>query len=165
MQLGLKNRLRLISLLPIVILISITSYFVLNSYHNYVTAQLLQDKLLENRELNKLVNNISRERGMTVMYLGNSSPNTLRSLVKQRDVVDEVFENYLKHVEKEEVLHDHSKGMENCHTCNNVKSIQTYMKNIVRNRNLVDAHQTNFQDVMKTSMEELSILLFHNLKR
>jgi len=147
MQLGLKNRLRLISLLPIVILISITSYFVFNSYHNYVTAQLLQDKLLENRELNKLVNNISRERGMTVMYLGNSSPNTLRSLVKQRDVVDEVFANYLKHVEKEEVLHNHSKGMENCHTCNNVKSLQTYMKNIVRNRNLVDEHQTNFKDV------------------
>jgi len=147
MQLGLKNRLRLISLFPIVILISITSYFVFNSYHNYVTAQLLQDKLLENRELNKLVKNISRERGMTVMYLGNSSPNTLRSLGKQRDIVDEAFQNYLKHVEKEEVLHNHSKGMENCHTCNNVKSIQTYMKNIVTNRNLVDEHQTNFKDV------------------
>lgn len=147
MQLGLKNRLRLISLFPIVILISITSYFVFNSYDNYVTAQLLQDKLSENRELNKLVNNISRERGMTVMYLGNSSPNTLRSLVKQRDVVDEVFENYLQHVNNEEVLHNHSSGMENCHTCNNVKSIQTYIEKIVTTRNLVNEHQTNFKDV------------------
>ncbi|MEJ2372872.1 MAG: hypothetical protein P8Y16_03610, partial [Sulfurimonas sp.] len=72
MQLGLKNRLRLISLLPIIILFSITSYFVYDSYENYRAAQLLQDRLAANKELNSLVNNISRERGMTVMYLGNS---------------------------------------------------------------------------------------------
>ncbi len=35
MQLGLKNRLRLISLLPILIIFSITSYFVYESFLNY----------------------------------------------------------------------------------------------------------------------------------
>ena len=88
MQIGLKNRLRLISLFPIAILLSITSYFVYNSYKNYRSAQILQNKLSENRQLNLLVNNISRERGMTVMYLGKSSQNTLRSLLKQRKIVD-----------------------------------------------------------------------------
>ncbi|MDQ7067236.1 MAG: ATP-binding protein [Sulfurimonas sp.] len=147
MQLGLKNRLRLISLLPIIILISISSYFVFNSYDNYIAAQLLQDKLSENRELNKLVNNISRERGMTVMYLGNSSPNTLRSLIKQRGVVDEVFEKYLQHVDSKEVLHDHSQGVSNCQTCNDVASLQTYFTKIIQTRKLVDEHKTNFKDV------------------
>ena len=39
MNLGLKNRLRLISLFPIVILLLVTSYVVYNSYNEYVIAQ------------------------------------------------------------------------------------------------------------------------------
>jgi hypothetical protein len=86
MHLGLKNRLRLISLFPIIILFSITSYFVYNSFNNYRSAQILQDKLSHNRELNSLINNISRERGMTVIYLAKSSQGTLSSLLKQRNI-------------------------------------------------------------------------------
>jgi len=98
MQLGLKNRLRLISLLPIILLFSITSYFVYNSYENYVAAQLIQDKLSTNRKLNELVTNISRERGMTVIYLGNASANTLKSLMKQRGIVDQKAKEYFNEV-------------------------------------------------------------------
>ena len=61
MQLGLKNRLRLISLFPILLLFSLTSYYVYESYKNFQAAQLLKDKLSENRDLNELVGNISRE--------------------------------------------------------------------------------------------------------
>ena len=147
MQLGLKNRLRLISLFPIVILFAITSYFVFNSYENYKAAQILQDRLSENRQLNSLVNNISRERGMTVMYLGNSSPNTLRSLVKQRKIVDEEEVSYKSHVKNKEVLHDHSAGTQNCKTCQNVQSLATAYEKIKKTRTLVDEHQTNFKDV------------------
>ena len=149
MQIGLKNRLRLISLFPIIILFAITSYFVFNSYNNYVAAQKLQDKLSENRQLNKVVNNLSRERGMTVMYLGNSSPNTLRSLVKQRKIVDGVVASYMQHVKSKEVLHDHSKGVENCPMCKNIESLTMVVDKIKKTRALVDAHQTNFNDVYK----------------
>ena len=149
MQIGLKNRLRLISLFPIIILFSITSYFVYNSYANYKAAQILQNKLSENRELNHLVNNISRERGMTVMYLGNSSPNTLRSLVKQRKIVDEATTQYLAHVKTKEVLHDHSHGIQNCQTCKNVQTVENSMIQIRKSRELVDQQQTNFKDVYK----------------
>jgi signal transduction histidine kinase/CheY-like chemotaxis protein len=147
MQLGLKNRLRLISLFPIIILISITSYFVYNSYENYKAAQVLQDRLSVNRELNDLVNNISRERGMTVMYLGNSSPNTLKSLVKQRKLVDEKEKLYFHHIKNQPKLHDHSKGKSNCLTCQMVSSLEAALKQIKANRKLVDAHETNFDDV------------------
>ena len=147
MQIGLKNRLRLISLFPIIILFAITSYFVFNSYANYKAAQLLQDKLSENRQLNVLVNNISRERGMTVMYLGNSSPNTLRSLVKQRTIVDEKEKLYMNHIKNKEVLHDHSNGMQNCQTCMNADSLAMSLTKIKKIRELVDLHQTNFKDV------------------
>jgi len=147
MQLGLKNRLRLISLFPIIILFGITSFFVFNSYENYKAAQLLQDKLSENRQLNDLVANISRERGMTVMYLGNSSPNTLRSLVKQRAKVDAKKSIYLNYVKNNTVLHDHSHGVEKCKTCTNLKSLSASLKEIENLRKLVDEHKTNFKEV------------------
>ena len=132
MQLGLKNRLRLISLLPIIILISITSYFVYNSYENYKAAQFLQDKLSSNRELNNLLRNISRERGMTVMYLGNSSPNTLKSLLKQRKIVDKQEALYFQHLQAKAQNND---------------ALVEAMHSIKHARTLVDTHQTNFEDI------------------
>jgi high-affinity nickel permease len=100
-KLGLKNRLRLISLFPIIILISITSYFVYDSYENYKAAQILQDRLSVNRELNELINNISRERGMTVMYLGDSSKSTLKALNKQRKIVDAKEQRYVQNIDNQ----------------------------------------------------------------
>ena len=147
MQLGLKNRLRLISLLPIIILFSITSYYVYNSYENYKAAQYLQNKLDANKELNDLVNNISRERGMTVMYLGNSSPNTLKSLVKQRKLVDEKAALYFQHISNNQALHDHSNGIASCATCNDVAQLKKAINKIRAVRALVDAQKTNFKDV------------------
>jgi len=143
MQLGLKNRLRLISLLPIIILFSITSYFVYNSYENYQAAQLLQNKLSENRQLNDLVNNISRERGMTVMYLGNSSPNTLRSLVKQRKVVDEKEAAYKKFIANKKS----TGNAQEIEMHKNLVTLTALLSKIKKTRTLVDAHQTNFEDV------------------
>jgi len=147
MQLGLKNRLRLISLFPIIILISITSYFVYNSYENYRAAQVLQDKLSINRELNDLINNISRERGMTVMYLGNSSPNTLKSLIKQRRIVDNKELLYLQHIKSEQKLHNHTAGESSCPTCKAVASLEKSLQAIKKMRKLVDTHQANFEDI------------------
>ena len=147
MQLGLKNRLRLISLFPIAILFTITSYFVYDSFTNHKLAQVLQEKLSENRLLNDLVGNISRERGMTVMYLGNSSPNTLRSLTKQRTIVDTKQSEYLNYTTNNPSLHDHSQGEATCATCNNIKAMSKSIATIVKIRSLVDEHQTNFKDV------------------
>jgi signal transduction histidine kinase/CheY-like chemotaxis protein len=147
MQLGLKNRLRLISLFPIIILISITSYFVYHSYENYKAAQILQDKLSVNRELNDLINNISRERGMTVMYLGNASKNTLKSLKKQRKIVDIKEMLYLNHIKNEAKLHQHSEGTQACPTCRSVASLEAALQEIKKIRKLVDAQQANFEDV------------------
>jgi len=147
MQLGLKNRLRLISLFPILILFSITSYFLYDSYANYRAAQLLMDKLTENRLLNELVGNISRERGMTVIYLGNASENTLKSLTQQRKIVNELQQKYLAHTKANEALHDHSHGDSNCPSCINIASISQSIEEIEKIRVLVDTQKTNFADV------------------
>lgn len=147
MQLGLKNRLRLISLLPIALLFTITSYFVYDSYNNYKMAEVLQEKLSENKLLNELVGNISRERGMTVMYLGNTSKNTFKSLTQQRKIVDKKHLEYISHTKTKQELHNHDKGKENCKTCQNINAIESSIASIKKIRSLVDKQQTNFNDV------------------
>ncbi|OIP58303.1 MAG: histidine kinase [Helicobacteraceae bacterium CG2_30_36_10] len=150
MQIGLKNRLRLISLFPIFILFLLTSYYVYQSYINYQAAQLLKDRLSENRDLNELVRNISRERGMTVMYLGSASQNTLKSLMKQREVVDSSFQTYLQHTKNNLVLHDHADGKTNCPTCVNIESNSVSMSKIQELRKLVDEKEADFRQIYET---------------
>jgi len=94
MHLGLKNRLRLISLLPILILFSIATYYVYNSYVSYQSAQTLQVHLEKSKQLNDMISNIAREHGMTVMYLGNASAATLKSLHAQRTIVDKKINEF-----------------------------------------------------------------------
>ncbi len=150
MQLGLKNRLRLISLFPILVLFVLTSYYVYESYVNYQAAQLLKDRLSENRDLNELVGNISRERGMTVMYLGSESQNTLKSLMKQRKIVDSKFQTYLQHTKNNLVLHDHTRGEINCPTCIDIESNAISMSNILELRKLVDKKEVDFKQIYET---------------
>lgn len=98
MQLGLRNRLRLISLLPILILFTLASYYVYNAYNSYQGAKQLQVRLEGNKQLNDLINHLSRERGMTVMYMGNASAATLKSLHAQRSIVDQKMASYQQHL-------------------------------------------------------------------
>lgn len=147
MQLGLKSRLKLISLVPISILFSITSYFVYDSYTNYNAAQVLQEKLSENKLLNNLVDNISRERGMTVMYLGNSSSKTFQSLSSQRAVVDDLAKEYLDYA-KEQLEKSGADTESVCNaTCQNIKTISSALDTIDDIRFLVDKKQTDFDAV------------------
>ncbi|EDZ61715.1 nitrate/nitrite sensing signal transduction histidine kinase [Sulfurimonas gotlandica GD1] len=147
MQLGLKNRLRLISLFPIIILFSLTSYYLYDSYKNYQRAEFLHNKLAENRYLNDVVGNVARERGMTAMYLGNPSKNIFKSLQEQRKVVDTKIDAYLEHTKSDSALHDHSKGEENCLACQNYNSVEASFAKIHEARDLVNENKIEFKDV------------------
>ena len=157
MQLGLKNRLRLISLFPILLLFSLTSYYLYISYVEYQTAQVLKDRLSQNRYLNELVGNVARERGMSAMYLGNSSKNILKSLSEQRKVVDDKAALYLNHIKTNESLHDHSESQEKCSACNNVESMSMAIAKFKKIRPLVDTHKIDFnemfEDIYSTSQK------------
>jgi signal transduction histidine kinase/DNA-binding response OmpR family regulator len=143
MQLGLKNRLKLISLFPIIILISITSYFLYNSYGNYQAAQLLQDKLSINKELNELINSISRERGMTIMYLGNNSQTTLNALNKQRKIVDIKKSLFLENLTSNPLLNK------------KVKKIKESLRELKVIRALVDQGKATFEDIYAKSYRKI----------
>ncbi len=157
MQLGLKNRLRLISLFPIVVLFSIASYFVYSSYENYKYAQRLQSKLSQNRELNRLVNTLSHERGITVMHLANPSSSRYKSLVKHRELVDKSYSAYLENLEAVK-----AKGGENSEQ---FKELAILAQSIKKTRALVDENSTNFDEFYADMYEKVQIEGIKNLEK
>ncbi len=148
-MIALKNRLRLISLFPILILFALASYYVFTAYTSYQSAKVLQAKLDENVFLNDLVRNLSRERGMTVMYLGNQSETTKKSLIAQRDIVDEKLAAFDEHLSHNELLHDHS-GKVDCIACKSQKTIDDHFQIITDSRPDVDSGELEFEDIYET---------------
>lgn len=147
MQLGLKNRLRIISLLPILILFTLSSYYVYSSFMSYRTSQELQLKLEEDRQLNTLIGHLSRERGMTVMYIGRPTEKTHLGLIAQRALVDTTADRYFTFTKLNKELHDHSNGTAACQTCSNIKALSAYIQNIRAARPLVDARKVDFDNI------------------
>lgn len=143
MQLGLRNRLRVISLLPILILFTLASYYVYHAYSSYQGAGQLQVRLEGNKQLNDLINNLSRERGMTVMYMGNASATTLKSLQAQRTIVDQQIDAYQKHLSSIQ----QTNPAEAVKAASISKLIADLQKNILASRPLVDNKTANFNHV------------------
>ncbi|HLD23295.1 MAG TPA: nitrate- and nitrite sensing domain-containing protein, partial [Sulfuricurvum sp.] len=162
MQLGLRNRLRLISLLPILILFILASYYVYNAYVSYKGAEQLQVRLEGNKQLNDLINNLSRERGMTVMYMGNASPATLKSLHAQRAIVDQKIDAYQKHL----ATLEHMNSEEASKAASLSKLISDLQRGINQSRPYVDNGSADFDKIftdLYTKSEEQLINELTNL--
>jgi signal transduction histidine kinase/CheY-like chemotaxis protein len=151
MNFGIKNRLRLISLIPIIILLALASYHVYNSYTNFKGAERLQLKLKEGRYLNALITNIPRERGMSAMYLGKPTDNTFKSLQAQRAIVDQKMREYLDYTQNNELLHDHTHGVQACFTCKSLTKSVALFKKIKEARSLVDKKTGDFTKIFYDS--------------
>ena len=162
-MIALKNRLRLISLFPILILFALASYYVFTAYTSYQAAKVLQAKLDENVYLNELIRNLSRERGMTVMYLGNQSETTKKSLIAQRDIVDEKLAAFDEHLSHNELLHDHS-GKVDCQACQSQKTIDEHFKVIAEKRTEVDAAELEFEDIYDTIYGQAEAQVMNELR-
>ena len=142
MQLGLKSRLRLISLFPILILFSLTSYYLYDSYKDYKKAEYLKSKLTQNKLLNGVVGNIARERGMTAMYLGNPSKTIFKSLQEQRKVVDKKANLYFQDLKNKSASKEQAKENQQ-----NYKTLKASLEKIHKARVLVNEGKIKFRDV------------------
>ncbi len=158
MQFGLKNRLRLISLFPILILFSLATYYVYTSYNSYVISQRLQEKLKENKALNEILTNVSRERGMTVMFMGNSSPTTFNSLKAQRAIVDAKIHSYLNFVQFNQLLTNEQT------TQSNISEIKAIKNIIDAIRPKIDEQHVDFNDIFYKQYGESQIKTLHMIE-
>ncbi len=87
----IRNRLKLIGLVPITLLILLSSYFFITSYINFEKANALQNTLKNNALLDKTLVNIGKERGLTALYLGSEKKEFKDAVAKQRLALDKTL--------------------------------------------------------------------------
>jgi signal transduction histidine kinase/CheY-like chemotaxis protein len=88
----IRNRLKLIGLVPIILLILLSSYFFVTSYLNFEKAHALKTVLNNNAQLGNALVQIGKERGLTALYLGGDSQEFEASLKKQRLSTDKALQ-------------------------------------------------------------------------
>jgi len=89
----IRNRLKLTGLVPIVLLILLSSYFLVTSYQNYEKAKALKTVLKNNSILNDLLIQTGKERGLTALYMGSNHKSFKTPLIKQRGILDRSIKN------------------------------------------------------------------------
>jgi len=87
----IRNRLKLIGLLPITLLIILSSYFFITSYSNLEKVQTLKTILTNNANFSSLLAETGKERGFTSMYVGSNKQEFADSLQKQRKSTDQAL--------------------------------------------------------------------------
>jgi len=87
----IRNRLKLIGLLPITLLLLLSSYFFVTSYVNFEKANALKTVLSNNAKLDNILVQLGKERGLTALYLGSNQKEFSELLKKQRDNTDKTL--------------------------------------------------------------------------
>ena len=80
----IRNRLKLIGLVPITLLILLSSYFFVTSYINYEKANALKTTLKNNALLDNTLVEIGKERGLTSLFLGSDKKEFTDAMKSQR---------------------------------------------------------------------------------
>jgi signal transduction histidine kinase/DNA-binding response OmpR family regulator len=88
----IRNRLKLIALVPIMLLFLLSSYFFVTSYINYEKAQALKTALGNNAYLSKSLAQLGKERGLTALYLGSDRKAYKDLLTKQQASTDRALQ-------------------------------------------------------------------------
>ena len=92
----IRNRLKLIAMVPIVLLLLLSSYFFITSYINFEKANALKTILTNNAVLGKSLTAVGKERGLSALYMGSDRKMFGEPLAKQRKSTDLIF-NRLRH--------------------------------------------------------------------
>jgi len=98
----IPNKLKIVGIVPIVFLVLLSGYFFVTSYLNFEKANALKTILNNNATLSNTLVQISKERGLTSLYLGSAGKEFSDSLIKQRASTDQSF----KSLKQELVLDD-----------------------------------------------------------
>jgi len=88
----IRNRLKLIALVPIMLLLLLSSYFFVTSYINYEKAKALKTALGNNAYLSQSLSQLGKERGLTALYMGSDRKAYGDLLKKQRATTDRVLQ-------------------------------------------------------------------------
>jgi len=87
----IRNRLKLLGLVPVTLLILLASYFFIISYANFEKANALKLTLGNNAKLDNLLGQLGKERGLSSLYLGSGQKDFKEVLDKQRVKTDQAI--------------------------------------------------------------------------
>ncbi len=106
---GIKGRLRLISLIPIILLFFISSYLLYNSYIVYNQTEEIKKRLELNTYISDVITQVAKERGMTSIYLGSKGKLIKESLQQQREIVNKSINRLNKYLKSHPKFQKESK--------------------------------------------------------
>jgi len=90
----IKNKLKLITIVPTLILIVVTLYYSYNSYLDYVKSSSYKNILHNNKLLSKVLIEVGQERGLTSFYLNSNKKSYYELLLNQYQKTDEAIKNF-----------------------------------------------------------------------
>jgi len=89
----IRNRLKVVGIVPIALLIVMASYFFVTSYVNYEKANALKVVLKNNALLNETLVEVGKERDLSALYLGSDTKAFKNALLKQRKNTDKFIKS------------------------------------------------------------------------
>ena len=164
MKFGLRSRLAVISFIPIILIVGLASYYVYTSYTNYKTATDLEKKVTLNEKLNTLVGALSRERGMTAIYLGSLAQGVTSSLKLQRESVDVAIQDYIKHVQAH-TLDEKEHNKASCEACVGSRPIIDLLGQISIVRDRSDKREITFNEMFQDYYTTLEFMILNDLAK
>ncbi len=90
----IKNKLKLITILPTLILILSAAYLFYDTYVNYEKIKAYKIVAKNNKNLNKLLLELGRERGITALYFASNKDENLELLKMQYKKTNEAIKEY-----------------------------------------------------------------------
>ncbi len=141
----MKNRLKLISMLPISLLFIATSYFLYTSYSSYYKANELKDIINNNRYLNLILQEIGEERGLTSRLIGSNYNLKIKErLLKQRVKTNRAIESAKKSMIPIN-QHSYFSALANSKVNYDNQNIFFHLKQIESIRKAIDSRKVDFQ--------------------
>ncbi len=143
----MKNRLKLISMLPITLLFIATSFFLYTSYNKYYKANELKGIIHNNRYLNRVLNEIEKERGLTARLIGSNYNLKIKErLLRQRIITNSAIES----AKKSMISINHNSyfsALYNSRVNYDNQNIFYHLKQIEKIRRAVDSRKIDFRTI------------------
>jgi len=94
------NKFRIAGVIPSFLLLVVALYFVYEAYIGYIKGNSFKLALENNQQLNKLMIEIGKERGLSSLYLSSNVDSVKEALDKQREKTDKAYSIFLSSINK-----------------------------------------------------------------
>ncbi|MBN2768541.1 MAG: response regulator [Campylobacterales bacterium] len=99
---SINNRLRLIGLFPIILLLAISTYFLLNSYKDYEKARIAKSTLENNKLISEAIDKIAKERDVNILFRTTPQESSEKTLKAQENETNFAIDALKKNLKKTE---------------------------------------------------------------